>query len=70
MQTRSPFTKAGADQFIASTHLHDPDAEDKDSGLFRELQVCPKCNGSRYSQRRIRGHGDSGAPGASLGQRG
>jgi len=69
-QGRSPFTKAGTDQFLASTHLHDADAEDKDSELFRKLQVCPTCSGSRYSQRRIRGHGDSAAPGASLGQRG
>ena len=64
----SPFTKAGTDQFLAATHLHDPDVEDKDSVLFRQLQVCPTCSGSRYAQRRIRGHGDSGAPGASLGQ--
>jgi hypothetical protein len=66
-QTHSPFTKVGTDQFLASTHLHDADAEDKDSELFRALQVCPKCNGSPYAQRRIRGHGDSAAPGASLG---
>jgi len=69
-QTYSPFTKVGTDQFLNSTHLHDADEEDKDSGLFRALQVCPKCNGSRYAQRRIRGHGDSGAPGASLGHHG
>ena len=67
MQTRSPFTKAGTDQFLAAAHLHDADAEDKDSELFRELRVCPKCSGSRYTQRRIRGQGDSAAPGASLG---
>ena len=70
MQTRSPFTKAGTDQFLAASHLRDADAEDKEIELFRELQVCPKCSGSRYAQRRIRGHGDSAAPGASLGQRG
>jgi hypothetical protein len=67
-QGRSPLTQAGTDQFLAATHMHDADAEDKDSQLFRELQVCPTCSGSRYTQRRIRGHGDSGAPGASLGQ--
>lgn len=67
---RSPFTKAGTDQFLASSHLHDADLEDEDAKLFRELQVCPKCGGSRYAQRRIRGRGDSSAPGASLGQHG
>lgn len=55
---RSPFTKAGTDQFLAATHLHDADAEDKDSELFRELQVCPKCSGNRYTQRRIRVRAD------------
>src|SRR5215472_6793473 len=65
-QAHSPFTKVGTDQFLAATHMHDPDAEDKDSEPFRQLQVCPTCSGSRYAQRRIRGHGDSGAPGASL----
>jgi hypothetical protein len=49
-QPRSPFTQAGADQFLAATHLHDADAEDKDSELFRELQVCPQCSGSRYTR--------------------
>jgi hypothetical protein len=69
-QRHSAFTKAGTDQFLASSHLHDADVEDEDVKLFRELQVCPKCSGSRYTQRRIRGHGDSAAPGASLDQRG
>jgi hypothetical protein len=54
-QGRSPFTKAGTDQFLAAAHLGDADAEDEDSRLFRELQVCPKCSASRYAQRRIRG---------------
>jgi hypothetical protein len=67
---RSPFTKAGTDQFLAASHLHDADAEDEDAKLFRQLQVCPKCSGSRYSQRRIRGEGDSAAPGASPGRPG
>jgi len=67
-QSHSPFTKVGTDQFLAASHLNDPAAEDKDSQLFRELQVCPKCKGSRYAQRRIRGYGDSAAPGASLGR--
>jgi hypothetical protein len=35
--------------------MDDADAEDEDSRLFRELQVCPRCSGSRYTQRRIRG---------------
>jgi predicted nucleic-acid-binding Zn-ribbon protein len=64
-QTRSPFTKAGTDQFLDSTHLHDADVEDEDTKLFRQLQVCPKCSSSRYTQRRIRGQGDTAAPGAS-----
>jgi hypothetical protein len=67
-QSRSPFTNTGTDQFLAATHMHDADVEDEDTKLFRQLQVCPKCSGSRYTQRRIRGHGDSAAPGASLGQ--
>jgi hypothetical protein len=64
-QSRSPFTKTGTDQFLAATHMYDADVEDEDAKLFRQLQVCPKCSGSRYSQRRIRGQGDSAAPGAS-----
>jgi hypothetical protein len=63
-QGHRAFTKAGTDQFLASTHLHDADVEDEDAKLFRQLQVCPKCSGSRYTQRRIRGQGDSAAPGA------
>jgi len=69
-QGRSPFTQAGTDQFLASTHLNDADAEDKDFELFRELQICPKCSGDRYTQRRIRGQGASASPGASPGQGG
>jgi len=53
-QGRSPFTKTGTDQFLAAAHLDDTDAEDEDAKLFRELQVCPKCSASRYTQRRIR----------------
>jgi hypothetical protein len=64
-QGHRAFTKAGTDQFLAASHLHDADVEDEDTKLFRELQVCPKCSGSRYTQRRIRGQGDSAAPGAS-----
>ena len=69
-QTHSPFTKVGTDQFVAAARLNDADAEDKDSELFRELQVCQKCGASRYTQRRIQGHGYSTAPGASPGQSG
>jgi hypothetical protein len=58
-QGRSPFTKAGTDQFLAASHLDDADVVDEDAKLFRELQVCPKCSGSRYTQRRIRGQGDN-----------
>ena len=59
MERTSAMTKAGIDQFLAATRVNDAAAEDKDSQLFRELQVCPNCKGSRYSQRRIRRHGDS-----------
>jgi hypothetical protein len=54
-QGRSPFTNAGTDQFRAAAHMDDAGAEDEDAKLFRELQVCPKCSASRYTQRRIRG---------------
>jgi len=69
-QTHSPLTQVGTDQFLAASHLDDAGAEDKDSQLFRELQVCPKCSASRYTQRRIHGRGDSAAPGASPGRGG
>jgi predicted GNAT family acetyltransferase len=58
MQGHSPFTKTGTDQFLAAAHLDDADAEDEDIKLFRELQVCPRCSTSRYTQRRIRGQED------------
>ena len=62
-QQRSPFTKAGTDQFLASSHMYDAaDAENKDVELFRELQTCPKCKSGRYAQRRIRGQRDTAAP--------
>jgi hypothetical protein len=35
--------------------MDDAGAEDEDAKLFRELQVCPKCSASRYTQRRIHG---------------
>jgi len=59
MQRTSYMSKAGADQFLAAAHVNDADAEDKDAQQFRALQVCPSCHGSRYSQRRIRRHGES-----------
>ena len=58
-QGRSPFTKAGTDQFLTAAHLDDAGAEDEDSKLFRKLQVCPRCSASRYTQRRIRGQGEN-----------
>jgi hypothetical protein len=54
-EERSPFTKAGTDQFRTAARLDDAGAEDEDAKLFRELQVCPKCSASRYTQRWIRG---------------
>jgi hypothetical protein len=59
MQARSPLTNAGTDQFLAASHLDDADVVDEDAKLFRELQVCPKCSASRYTQRRIRGQGEN-----------
>jgi ribosomal protein S27AE len=54
-QGHSPFTKTGTDQFLAAARMDDAGAEDEDAKLFRELQVCPRCSASRYTQRRIRG---------------
>jgi len=40
-QGRSPFTKAGTDQFLTAAHLDDAGAEDKDSNAFQEVAGLP-----------------------------
>ena len=42
MQGRSPFTKAGTDQFLAAAHLDDADAEDEDPRAFQGVAGLPE----------------------------